>query len=121
MVNTNKLQKDGYGALSSKTSVSDLRPRLSMKAASGNNKINPDALNSIQKQQQLNDDEGQDLIQSLTEYVGPDGLMKDSVDVLGYAELMQCEFSSSHQILLLKIIVATLKNDSSFSQKYGLI
>lgn len=112
MVNHNKLQKD-------KNSLSDLRPRLSMRAAAGNSKINEEALNSIQQpeQQQSSDEKGQDLIQSLTKYVGPDGLMKDSVDIVGYAELMQFEVSSSHQMLLLKILIATLKNDSSFSEK----
>lgn len=118
MVNPNKLQKDNYGPFSSKNSLSDLRPRLSMRAAAGNAKINEEALNLIQQQQQPYEDHGQDLIQSLTQFVGPDGLMKNSVDILGYAELMQCEVSSSHQMLLLKILIATLKNDSSFSQRY---
>lgn len=56
-------------------------------------------------------------MQNLTKYVGSDGLIKESADINEYAELMQCEVSSSHQLLLLKIIVATLKNNETFSTK----
>lgn len=117
-----------------KTSLRDLsefHPRLSMRAAVST-KIDEDALNHIQQHQnqQISSPicspavsfssealQGSDLIQNLTKYVGSDGLIKGSVDIKEYAELMQCEVSSSHQLLLLKIIVATLKNNEAFSTK----
>lgn len=117
-----------------KTSLRDLsefHPRLSMRAAVST-KIDEDALNLIQQHQNqqisspirspavsLSSEtlQGSDLIQNLTKYVGSDGLIKESVDIKEYAELMQCEVSSSHQLLLLKIIVATLKNNEAFSTK----
>lgn len=127
---TNKQQNQQGAAAPTKTSLrelSEFHPRLSMRAAVSN-KINEEALNAIQLQQQPqspkaqkltgnNENQGNNLIQSLTRFVGSDGLMKDTVDLQGYAELMQCEVSASHQILLLKILVATLKSDSSMSKR----
>jgi hypothetical protein len=126
---TNKQQnQQGAPTKTSLRELSEFHPRLSMRAAVSN-KINEEALNSIQLQQQPqspksqksstinNENQGNDLIQSLTCFVGSDGLMKDTIDLQGYAELMQCEVSSSHQILLLKILVATIKSDSSLSKK----
>lgn len=130
MSNYNKQQQQKRSETPAKTSLrelSEFHPRLSMRAAVSN-KINEDALNAIQLQHQpqspsssplhINENQGHDLIQNLTRYVGSDGLMKDSVDLQGYAELMQCEVSSPQQILLLKILVATLKSDSSMSTRY---
>ena len=100
--------------------------------AAVSNKIDDDALSLIQQHQNqqisspirspatsLSSDnlQGPDLMQNLTKYVGPDGLIKDSADIKEYAELMQCEFSPSHQLLLLKIIVATIKSNEIFSAK----
>jgi hypothetical protein len=126
---TNKKQnQQGAPTKTSLRELSEFHPRLSMRAAVSN-KINEEALNSIQLKQQPqspksqksstinNENQGNDLIQSLTSFVGSDGLMKDTIDLQGYAELMQCEVSSSHQILLLKILVATIKSDSSLSKK----
>lgn len=131
--NNNKQQQQqqnvGTTAKTSLRELSEFHPRLSMRAAVSN-KINEDALSAIQLQQQpsqspkspgstsiSNESQGNDLIQSLTRFVGSDGLMKESVDLQGYAELMQCEVGSSHQILFLKILVATLKSDSTMSTK----
>ena len=125
--NNKQHQQQGTPAKTSLRELSEFHPRLSMRAAVSN-KINEEALNSIQLQQQPqspksqksltnNEIQGNDLIQSLTRFVGSDGLMKDTVDLQGYAELMQYEVSSSHQILLLKILVATIKSDSSMSKK----
>lgn len=130
LTNKQQNQQQQGRTVSTKTSLrelSEFHPRLSMRAAVSN-KINEEALNAIQLQQQPespktqklsgnNENQGNDLIQSLTRFVGSDGLMKDTVDLRGYAELMQCEVSASHQILLLKILVATLKSDSSMSKK----
>lgn len=120
---------------SSKTSLrelSEFHPRLSMRAAVSN-KIDDEALNLIQKHQneQMSSPiispilsttssesvQEPDLMQNLTRYVGPDGLINEFADLKEYAELMQCEASSSHQLLLLKIILATLKSKEDFSSK----
>lgn len=116
---------------SSKTSLrelSEFHPRLSMRAAVSN-KIDEEALSLIQQHQNQQfsspslsatsseGSQGSDLVQNLTKYVGSDGLIMESADINEYAELMQCEVSSSHQLLLLKIIVATLKNNENFSIK----
>lgn len=125
--NNKQHKQQGIPAKTSLRELSEFHPRLSTRAAVSN-KINEEALDSIQFQQQPqlpksqksamnNENQGNDLIQSLTRFVGSDGLMKDIVDLQGYAELMQCEVSSSHQILLLKIIVATIKSDSSMSTR----
>lgn len=130
MSNSNKQQQQKSSGTPTKTSLrelSEFHPRLSMRAAVSN-KINEETLNAIQLQHQpqppisssspINENQGNDLIQNLTRFVGSDGLMKDSVDLQGYAELMQCEVSAPQQILLLKILVATLKSDSSMSARY---
>lgn len=125
-------EQSGSGKLSatsssSKTSLrelSEFHPRLSMRAAVSN-KIDEEALSLIQQHQNQQisspsisaSSEGSGLMQNLTKYVGSDGLIKESADINEYAELMQCEVSSSHQLLLLKIIVATLKNNETFSTK----
>ena len=127
---SNKQKSQQVTSTPSKTSLRDLsefHPRLSM-SATVSNKINEEAQDAIQLQQQsqspklqsasLSDlNQGNDLILSLTRFVGPDGLMKEDVDLEGFAELMQCEVSPSHQTLLLKILVATIKSDSSMSNR----
>ena len=97
--------------------------------AAVSSKIDEEALNLIQQHQNQQIPspsissaspeslQGPGLMQNLTKYVGSDGLIKESAEIHEYAELMQCEVSSSHQILLLKIIVATLKSNSNFATK----
>ena len=129
MSNYNKQQQQKSSETPTKTSLkklSEFHPRLSMRSAVSNI-INEDALNAIQLKHQpkssntptmlINENQGHDLIQNLTLYVGSDGLMKDSIDLQGYAELMQCEVSASQQILFLKILVATLQTDLSMSTR----
>lgn len=115
--------------------LSDFHPRLSTRA-SFSSKITEDsdslALSHQQQQQQQQQQSiststdtnefdfqlrSEDLMANLTQYVGSDGLIKESVDIKNYAQLMQCETGPSQQILLLKIIVATLNSYPNISEK----
>lgn len=120
MSNSNKRNSAGMP-----TSSGHFHPRLSMRAAASAT-ISDDAINLIQQQQNMhlsqqtsnrNNPETQDLMENLPKYVGPDGLIREPVDLEGYVGLMQFENSPSRQILLLKIIVATLDHNPPISEK----
>ena len=123
MSNSNKRNVAG-----TPTTQGHFHPRLSMRAAVSNT-ITEDALNLIQQQQNqflsprviipesLPLDSGNDLMENIIKYVGPDGLIKEPVDLNGYVDLMQYEVSPSRQVLLLKIIVATLESNPEISEK----
>ena len=93
----------------------EFHPRLSMRSAVSA-KINEDSLNLIeQRQNQISptptDSFGGEFMSDITIFVGPDGIIKESTNLSEYAEFMQREVSSSQQVLLLKILVASINNN----------
>ena len=136
MKNYNKINREtGKERTTSSTSrtslkdLSDFHPRLSKRAfISSQITEDSDSVTHVQQQQQCtststNTNEFElplrceDLMANLTQCVGSNGLIKESVDIQNYAQLMQCETGPSQQILLLKIIVATLNSNPNISEK----
>lgn len=132
MKNSNKFNQETEKrpTTSSRTSLKDLsdfQPRLSMRA-SLTSKINEDSLDLIQQRQNISPPttsistnefpfNSENLMTNLTQFVGSDGLIKESVEFQNYAQLMQSEAGPSQQILLLKIIVATLNSNPNIAEK----
>lgn len=113
----NKVSTTKYGT----KELPEFHPRLSMRAAVSP-KISEEALCAIEQRQKQPSPAPLETISvefmsEITNFVGPDGIIKKSIQLNDYAEFMQREVSPSQQILLLKIIVASINSDPELSDK----
>jgi hypothetical protein len=56
-------------------------------------------------------------IELLRKYVGNDGLLIKTVELVGYAQIMRNENIYEQQLLLLKILVASLNNNDDLAAR----